>query len=253
MAITDKTRKTLWARSGNRCLLCKVELVQADSNTDANVVIGEECHIISSKSKGPRGEIAFGGDFDAYENLLLLCANDHKKIDELTKVYTVEKLQLAKATHEAWVKSTLEKDVTAFANDKANIKSLPKITSGKQIVDIINGAHLFDFDHDEVETKEEASAIGELFGDLKDCGDIISDMSYTDVVELGLRYNDEIERLNGLGFVLFGLRRRLRLHDGKKDDMGIFISASLVAVRFDNPAIVDNFLIAKFPQKFSFI
>lgn len=252
MSITDKTRKTLWAKSGNRCLLCRIELVQETDGVTNNLIIGEECHIVSEKGKGPRSEVEFSDDYDGYDNLVLLCANDHKRIDELTDIYTTDKLRLFKVVHETWVRTTLERDATAFANDKQNIKSLPRITSGKQLVDIINGAHMFDFNHDELKTDDEANEIGGLFEELKDYGDIISDIGFAEVAKLGLRLNDEIEKLREIGFVLFGLRRKLRLHNDKKIDMGIFDAASIIAVRQDNPCIVGDFLIAKFQAKISF-
>ena len=34
MAITDKTRKTLWARQGNRCSMCRTELVSERNEHD---------------------------------------------------------------------------------------------------------------------------------------------------------------------------------------------------------------------------
>jgi hypothetical protein len=251
MGITDKTRKSLWAKSGNRCLVCRIELVHHSDGTNENVIIGEECHIISASNKGPRGNIQYDGDHDGYDNLILLCANDHKRVDELTDIYTVQKLQLFKAIHEAWVKSTLERDVLAFANDKYNIKSLPKISSGKQIVDIINGAHLFDFNHDDLKTENEASDIGSLFEELKDMGDILDDIGYAEVAKFGVRLNDDIENLRQKGFILFGMRRKLRVYNIKKEDMGVFDAASLIAVRHDNPTIVGDYLIAKFPKNAS--
>lgn len=252
MAITDKTRKTLWAKSGNRCLLCRIELVQETDCTNDKVIIGEECHIISSKNKGPRGRAEITNDFDHIDNLLLLCANDHKRIDELTDIYTVDTLRLFKAVHESWVKTTLERDVLAFTNDKNNIKSLSKIISGKQIVDLINGSHIFDFTHDELKNYDEANLIGDLFEELKDYGDIISDMSYSEIAKLGIEYNEELEKLSEIGFVLFGLRRKIRLRNDKQEDMGVYDTATLVAVRKDNPSIVGDFLIAKFQSKISF-
>jgi hypothetical protein len=72
MSITDKTRKALWAKSGNRCLLCRIELVQETDGVTQNLIIGEECHIVSEKGKGPRGEVEFAGDYDGYDNLFLL-------------------------------------------------------------------------------------------------------------------------------------------------------------------------------------
>lgn len=249
MAITDRTRKALWAKSGNRCLLCRIELVQRIDDEADNLIVGEECHIVSEKGKGPRGTVEFAGDFDSYDNLFLCCANDHKRVDELTDIYTADKLRLFKTIHETWVRTTLERDATAFANDKQNIKSLPKIISGKQLVEIVNGAHMFDFDHDELKTENEANEIGGLFEELKDYGDILSDLGFSEVAKWGLHLNEEIEKLEQMGFVLFGLRRKLRLHNNKKDDMGIFETASLIAVRKDNPCIVGDFLIAKFPTK----
>jgi hypothetical protein len=247
MAITDKTRKTLWARSGNRCLLCRIELVQQTEAMAGNVIVGEECHIISSSAHGPRGSIPYEDDYDGHANLILLCANDHKRVDELTDIYTAETLILFKLVHEEWVRTTLERDVIAFANDKQNVKSLPKITSGMQIVDIINGAHMFDFTHYELKTEQEAGEIGGLFEELQETADFFSEMGYAETAKFGIRMNEEVEKLKQMGFVLFGMRRKLRLRNAKKEDMGVYDTATLIAVRQDNPSIVGNFLIAKFP------
>lgn len=252
MAITDKTRKTLWAKSGNRCLLCRIELVQRDEAVTENVIIGEECHIISSSENGPRGAIPYDNDYDGYSNLILLCANDHKRIDELTDIYTVERLRSFKVLHEAWVKTTLEKDATAFTNDQHNVKSLPRITSGKQLVDIVNGAHMFEFNHDELKNEHEATEIGRLFDELKDTGEVLSDIGYIETARFGLHLSGEIKKLNEIGFALFGMRRNLRFRNGKKENMGVFETASIIAVREDNPCIVGDFLIAKFPDRVSF-
>jgi hypothetical protein len=170
---------------------------------------------------------------------------------ELTDIYTADRLRLFKAVHETWVRTTLGRDATAFANDKQNIKSLPKITSGKQLVDIINGADGYDFNHDELKTEDEANEVGGLFEELKDYGDIISDIGFAEVAKWGLHLNDQIEKLRQMGFVLFGLRRKLRLHNDKEEDMGVFDTASIIAVRQDNPCIVGDFLIAKFQTKIS--
>ncbi|CAM1340929.1 HNH endonuclease [Tenacibaculum amylolyticum] len=245
MSISNKTRKTLWAKSGNRCCLCRIELIQDSDSMHDDLIIGEECHIISSKKDGPRGELKCDSDFDHYDNLLLLCANDHKRIDELTDIYTPEKLKQIKNIHETWVKTTLEKDVLAFTNDKYNIKSLSRIKTGKQVVDLINGAHMFQFDHDELHTAEEAELVGGFLGELRDYGDILSDMEFMQVSKLGVEFNEIINEIEHKGFLLFGLRRKLRLRNSKKEDMGLFDTTTLVAIRKDNPSIIGDFLIAK--------
>ena len=89
MAITSKTRKELWAKSGNRCAICKKELVHQISQEDGSFIIGDECHIISSSIDGPRYKPGIE-DYDSYDNLLLLCKNHHREIDENCTSYTEE-------------------------------------------------------------------------------------------------------------------------------------------------------------------
>lgn len=55
MVISDKTRKKLWAKSRNRFSICKTELFSNKEKAE-DLNIGEECHIISSKSKGSRNK-----------------------------------------------------------------------------------------------------------------------------------------------------------------------------------------------------
>jgi hypothetical protein len=252
MSITDKTRKTLWAKSGNRCLLCRIELVQEIDSVGKNLIIGEECHIVSEKGNGPRGTDEFKGDYDSYDNLFLLCANDHKRVDELTEIYTVDKLRLFKAVHETWVRTTLERDATAFTNDNQNIKSLPLISTGKQLVDIVNGPGMFELNHDELKSKDETNEVGGLFDELDDYGDIITYIGFKEIANWGLQLNDKLIKLRQMGILLFGLKRKTLLHNDKKEDMGIFEIATIIAVRQDNPCIVGDFLITKFQSKISF-
>lgn len=252
MAISNKTRKTLWARSGNRCLLCRIELVQEVPECNANLIVGEECHIVSSKKDGPRGNISISYDFDDYQNLMLLCANDHKRVDELTTIYTLEVLSQFKALHENWVRTTLEKDISAFVNDQTNIKSMEKVFSGKQVIDLIDGAHLFDFDHDEVQSSKDAELIGNFFEGLKEWSDILSDIGFSERIKLGIDYTGYIQELQSAGFTLFGLRRSVRLRSNENKDMGLYDVASLLVLQSDNPGIIGNFVITEFPTHFNF-
>lgn len=108
MSISDKVRKQLWASSGSKCAICKEELfpVNADGKT---FNIGEECHIISKTPNGPR-HIPNYGDYDSYENLLLLCPKHHKEIDDSSNVaqYPVQYLRQIKSEHENWVRERLK-------------------------------------------------------------------------------------------------------------------------------------------------
>lgn len=244
MAISAKTRKTLWSKSGNRCLVCRIEVVQEVTESE-NLVVGEECHIISSKPKGPRhGEGLIGG-YDDYENLLILCANDHKRIDELTQIYTPNKLRQMKRIHENWVRTTLEKDASAFTNDQLNIRSLPLLDSGQDLIQAITDVHAYEFDTSEIKTNSEAHEIGGFFEELKSFGDMLAEMTIPQITEYRIYLDEEVRKLRDSGFLLFGLKRKVRLFN-LGQDLGPFQSSVVVVVRADNPSIVGRFLIAKF-------
>ena len=107
--MNDKTRKLLWGRSGSRCAFCRSELIMDATPHDNESVVGEECHIISGKPKGPRYDPKFSVDkIDSYSNLILLCRIHHKIIDDQSETFTTNILSQLKANHERWVAETLE-------------------------------------------------------------------------------------------------------------------------------------------------
>lgn len=88
MSITAKDRKMLWALSGNKCAICSCPLVLKSQNS--NHIVGEECHIVSSKPNGPRHREM--QNYDVFDNLILLCPKDHKIVDEDEQTYTERRL-----------------------------------------------------------------------------------------------------------------------------------------------------------------
>ena len=101
MVISDKTRKMLWGRSGNRCAICKQELIVNATATDDESVIAEECHIVSSRPNGPRYDPSYPQEkLNTYDNLILLCRVHHKMLDDQYESYTVDILRRMKANHE---------------------------------------------------------------------------------------------------------------------------------------------------------
>ncbi|WP_375724101.1 hypothetical protein LXN10_00980 [Arcobacter sp. KX21116] len=121
MGVELKTHKMLWGRSGNRCAMpdCRIELVMDISETDDDSLIGEECHIVARKPKGPRGDKDFDKEkLDKYNNLVLMCRNHHKIIDDNPEAYTVEKLHQIKHNHEVWIRSQLSFDTEKQKDDE---------------------------------------------------------------------------------------------------------------------------------------
>jgi len=108
VAVKEQDIKLLWGRSGNRCAICRCELSQDKANASASFPFGEQAHIIARNSDGPRGKsILSPKERDSYHNLLLLCPNHHRTIDQDPEDYPIEKLHMIKAEHELWVQRSL--------------------------------------------------------------------------------------------------------------------------------------------------
>lgn len=145
MAISKKTRKILWARSGNLCAICRRKLVIDETELDSESIIGEECHIISGAINGPRSDSNFPNyRIDEVANLLLLCQIDHKLIDDQYEKYTPSNLSKIKTNHENWVNSKLI-DQEAIPSikikrDRANIpQKFPPVFSGGDLMNLVSG------------------------------------------------------------------------------------------------------------------
>jgi hypothetical protein len=94
MDMSDKTRKILWARSGNRCVICKQEIVIGATAHDSEAVVGDECHIVSETPGGPRYDPTYSVEkLEDYDNQILLCRVHHKRVDDRSDTYTTDILR----------------------------------------------------------------------------------------------------------------------------------------------------------------
>jgi len=194
MSISSKTRKILWARSGNKCAICRKALITNDKPT----VIGAECHIISEKDKGPRGDSKAKFNHNGYDNLILLCMNHHKIIDDNEDKYTVNKLIEIKNKHEAWVFAKLKE------NNKYSPFILPRIVSGQELSKVLSKVHFYNFINEDFENDKEAELIGNFFQNLQDWGDILPDLGVGDTIAAGQSLQKEIDEIKEDNFLLFG-------------------------------------------------
>lgn len=233
MGITSKTRKVLWAKSGNRCSICKKELFSNEEGKE-DLNIGEECHIISGQKHGPRHKEGFE-DYDKYENLILLCRNHHKEIDELTDTYTEELVRYIKQNHENWVNSTLNNSIKNQKEKKARF--LSRITSGKELLNILTDSHGYRTDYDEIENEEEANFIGGILQDLTDYGDISGMVEAYDKVKMGLQLKEMIKRIEEKGYFIFAESNLEQIKYSNRETEKWKVATILIR-RKDNPEII---------------
>jgi len=98
---TDETRK-LWVVAGGRCEYCNKYLLEDEfSNYPAN--LAERAHIVGATNAAgsPRGRNKMPlVDRAEAENLMLMCGDHHKVVDQLIEEHSIEGLRTIKAEHE---------------------------------------------------------------------------------------------------------------------------------------------------------
>lgn len=201
MAITDKTRKRLWAASGGRCAKCRCRLVHRGSQPDGDAVVGDECHIVGRTPASARaGEPIPGGDMDGYDNLILLCASDHRLIDSQPRRFPTATVCELKGVHERWVEQSLE--VSVRAQSETVQLRLTHARTGKELVDAVAGYDALQFDYCEPRGADEEEAIAELSDELHDC-DIVSELGGAERVRAASRMSELLWRLGEHGMLVW--------------------------------------------------
>ncbi len=221
MAISNKTRKTLWARSGNRCAICRHELVADATHLDSESVVGEECHIRSSNKHGPRFDPAVARTtLDTPSNLILLCRVHHKVVDDQHETFPASKLEKLKSDHEAWVSLVLSepKPLIPRVHVKRVKNNIPeflnRLYTSRDIFAVVDGTDAYRFDHDELTSRSEVDLVGRFLQDLQDYGDLSDMFEASDRVKASFELSEHLDQLEQVGFYVFGGREDQVLEGG---------------------------------------
>lgn len=101
--VMDATRYKLWAVSAGRCQLCN-RVVYTDSTFGKEGNFGELAHIHAVGGKGPRHcKDMSREELNSTNNLMLLCQEHHKMIDDNPTIFNGEYLREKKFEHESRV------------------------------------------------------------------------------------------------------------------------------------------------------
>ncbi len=105
--IKQSVIKKLYAKSGNCCALPECHCILVNGESD----IGEICHIEGLNPDSARyNPHLTNKEANSIDNLILLCSNHHKLIDQKVSVYTVKCLKKIKAEHEAYIEQITQVD-----------------------------------------------------------------------------------------------------------------------------------------------
>lgn len=218
--ITDKNRKILWAKSGNRCAVCRKPLIIEPTHQDPESVLGEECHIRSAAKAGPRHDPAFpANEIDGLSNLLLLCRVHHKMVDDQVETYTTNILTGIKTNHENWVEEKLkdEDKITPVRikriSDEIPTK-LPLILSGIDLLNLALGCHAAYNDYSDDLDDAETDLVGGFIQDISDWADLGFGMEPSERIRAAKSIDEGIKSLRESGFLVFAERERQRIEGG---------------------------------------
>jgi hypothetical protein len=244
MSISDKTRKILWGRSGNRCAICKKEIVIDATAQDDESVVADECHIISSRPTGPRYSPSFPSEkLDSYDNVMLLCRTHHKMVDDQVATFTTDILRQMKANHEVWVSQKLAEEQKAqpvrFRRVKQNIPDfLFRLTTGKEVLDTVSNAMAYAFDHDELNSQEEVDLIGGFLQSAQDWGEFCEDLEAGGRVQTAYELSQSLQAVEEAGFFVFGGREVQLIEGGASKGPSNWPVAIMRVLRKDNTSIM---------------
>ena len=241
MPISDRDRKILWGKAGNRCSKCRQVLVQpgeAEDSTD-HAVVGEECHIISPKHGGPRGTFEMLGDLDGYSNLILLCPSDHSLIDQLPDDWPPIRLHATKTAHETWVNERLSapKPQPKIGVHREPPAALVELVTASDLVAVAMGVEESSLDHQDLEDEADVEVVAGFLQTVFDYSEMWSDYEPGERIRSQHELGRLLADLREQGWRLFGARGR-GLLGGEDGTASPWDTAYLRVVRANSDEIV---------------
>lgn len=127
-----------------------------------------------------------------------------------------------KANHEKWVVEKLsdvnkkEKPFRIRQVEENLPEVLFRITSGKEILNILNGVMGYGFDHDDPLNENDLGVIARFVQTVQDYGEIMSEFEAGSRVEAAFHITKLINELDEIGYLVFGFRE-IRIIEGGND------------------------------------
>ena len=231
MAFSEEVKNRSLLACGRRCCIC-------------HAFCGTKMEVHHIKPEAEGGE-------DTFENAIPLCFNCHADVGHYNPKHPKgnryskrELIQHRKKWYErvrsgeTGDKEKKEEVPPLTVKRESNQEGilLPRIKSGKELLSYIQNASVMEYDHDEPKTYQEAEIVADFVQLLYDLLDECIDMEPMDAIKYGFLLNEEIEKLEKEGYVLFANRENRIVKEGTRfsEMLPVFI---VRIVRKDNPRI----------------
>ncbi|HEX6370534.1 MAG TPA: hypothetical protein VF006_16545 [Longimicrobium sp.] len=129
-------------------------------------------------------------------------------MDDQPHYFTVERLRAIKLAHETWVHATLSSQPpqhlpVRIRRRDARPTSLHLATAGGDLLNLVLGADAYDFDNDDLKSKEEVQLVAEFLQTLHDYAEIDDDLEPGGRVEARFELGKMLEALTEAGFFVY--------------------------------------------------
>lgn len=221
--------------------MCRAELVQQQPSGSL-ALVGDECHIVSPRPDGPRGSTVPGPrpELDEYANLILLCAVDHRRIDQLPEEFPVEALLALKSSHELWQRARrVGVGPTQVLLKRGASSYLRELLSGRDVLGILVGAEESSLGNEDVKDEDEAALVGGFLQNVFDWSEIWDDIGPAARVDATLAVTKELLSLHAQGWRVFGGQAQGSLEGGVGGQASTWATAYLEVVRSNSAAIIE--------------
>ena len=240
MSISTHDRKVLWAKSGGHCAKCRCPLVRlVGSPGDPQVVLGEECHIVSPVAGGPRSiEPLDRALLDGYDNLILLCPSDHALVDKVVNEFPGKRLREMKAAHETWWSgqaATLRPEPVRIQREAPTM--LVRIRTGRELLGFVADAEESSLDGTP-QTQEEVDLVAGFIQELHDASEIWDDIEPGSRLQYYFDLDTQLRNLEAEGWGVFATRTRGSITGGVMQVPSSWDCAYVRVIRLDSPDIV---------------
>ena len=133
-SVPINTQRRLWADCGGFCQNPNCNKYLFVNIEDEIVSIANMAHIIGVGSKGPRKEheLADYIEENGFNNLIMLCLECHKVIDELEKNFSVESIQQWKRNHSGKIKQIFK--IEYFSSERELLIEIDRLLEENQFI-----------------------------------------------------------------------------------------------------------------------
>jgi hypothetical protein len=206
-----------------------------------------EAHIVSGKPDGPRYRPLPREEVNHPDNLLLLCPNDHARVDKQDSYYSEEELRRIRRDHEQWVQRLGSHIPQVLIRDpEAGLPVLVhRMATGTQLLAASGGGHAMQTSQPERLDADEVELLASFLQNVFDWSELWDELEPGARLPAEYELTQQLDELLENGFLVYAGVRPQVLEGGAYSPTGWRVVV-VVVLRVDDPSITDETIVVSF-------